>query len=114
MNSANTTGAAPAATTTTGLGFSGWVLPIALFSIPLGLAGLGGAWAAASQLLGAPDVPAELAYAASSVVWAAFTVFYAVGTIRHDSGRFRVDLRHPLFGPLTAYLPLISILLVAH
>jgi len=89
-------------------------LPIALFSIPLGLAGLGGAWEAAAQLLGAFAAPADLAYAASTVVWATFTGIYVVRAIRHDSGRFKVDLRHPLFGPLTAYIPVIAILLVAH
>lgn len=89
-------------------------MPIALFSIPLGLAGLGGAWEASAQLLGASAAPTDLAYAASTVVWAMFTGIYVVSAIRHDSGRFKVDLRHPLFGPLTAYIPVIAILLVAH
>ncbi|TDD29326.1 TDT family transporter [Kribbella turkmenica] len=93
--------------------FSGSVLPIALFSIPLGLAGLGGAWEAAGRHLGAPAAPADLAYAASAVVWATFTGMYVVGAIRNDSGGFKVDLRHPLFGPLTAYVPVIAILLIA-
>lgn len=89
-------------------------LPIALFSIPLGLAGLGGAWAAATDLLGASEVPADVAYAASAIVWVVFTGAYVIGTIRSDLGGFRADLRHPLFGPLTAYVPVIAILLVAH
>lgn len=101
---------APAATA----GVGGRVLPIALFSIPLGLAGLGGAWVAASKFLGASDVPADLAYAASTVVWAVFTGTYVLGVVRHDMTRFHVDLRHPLFGPLTAYIPVIAILLIAH
>ncbi len=92
----------------------GLALPIALFSIPLGLAGLGGAWVAAAHLLGALEAPAELAYAASAVVWMTFTGIYMAGAIRNDSGRFTVDLRHPLFGPLTAYIPVIAILLIAH
>lgn len=93
------------ATTAKTAAVSGWALPIALFSIPLGLAGLGGAWQAAAQLLGAPDVPAALAYAASAAVCAMFTVVHVDGGIRHDSGRFHRDLRHPLFGSLTAYIP---------
>ncbi|MFG1817655.1 hypothetical protein ACGFIF_28120 [Kribbella sp. NPDC049174] len=109
--SSTSTAAAP---TVEKAGSSGLALPIALFSIPLGLAGLGGAWVAAAELLGASAAPAELAYAASAVVWAAFTGIYVVGAIRRDSGRFKVDLRHPLFGPLTAYIPVIAILLVAH
>lgn len=38
-----------------------WSLPITVFSVPLGLAGLGGSWVAASQLLGASEVPAGVA-----------------------------------------------------
>lgn len=93
---------------------SGSALPIALFSIPLGLAGLGGVWEAAARCLGVTSAPADLAYAASAVVWATFTGMYVVGAIRRDSGGFSVDLRHPLFGPFTAYIPVIAILLIAH
>jgi tellurite resistance protein len=114
MSMTNLTSAGTAATTAKNTGFSGWALPISLFSIPLGLAGLGGAWAAAAQLLGASDVPAGLAYAASAIVWAVFTVIYVVGTIRQESGGFDLDLRHPLLGPLTAYIPVIALLLIAH
>ncbi|MFI7067577.1 hypothetical protein ACIBL3_41735 [Kribbella sp. NPDC050124] len=89
-------------------------LPIALFSIPLGLAGLGGEWNAARRLLGASAVPAAVAYAAAAAVWAAFTITYVVGAIRQRPGRLGVDLRHPLFGPLTAYIPVIAILLTAY
>jgi tellurite resistance protein len=37
-----------------------------------------------------------------------------VATARHQTASFRLDLRHPLLGPLTAYIPVIAILLVAH
>ena len=114
MSTANMTPAGTAATTAKNTGFSGWALPISLFSIPLGLAGLGGAWAAADQLLGASDVPAGLGYAASTIVWAVFTVVYIVGTICQESGSFQVDLLHPLLGPLTADIPVIALLLIAH
>lgn len=90
-----------------------WALPISLFSIPLGLAGLGGAWTAATNLLGAPSWPATVSFAAATAVFVAFTVTYVTGTFRPGGG-FHVDLRHPLLGPLTAYLPVISILLIAH
>ena len=89
-------------------------LPISLFSIPLGLAGLGGAWTAAEDLLGASDIPATAAYALATAVWIAFTLAYVVGTVTGESGTFRMDLRHPLLGPLTAYIPVIAILLIAH
>jgi tellurite resistance protein len=114
MSSTNMTSVAPVATTARRVGFSGWSLPIALFSIPLGIAGVGGTWSAAAELLGASRLPADVAFAVAALVWAAFTVVYVVGAIRHDSGRFGVDLRHPLFGPLTAYIPAVAILPVAH
>jgi tellurite resistance protein len=91
-----------------------WALPITLFSIPLGLAGLAGAWAAATQLLDAPRAPYEVVYAAATVIWFVFTVVYVVGTIRKDSSSFGLDLRHPLLGPLTAYIPVIALLLIGN
>ncbi|MFI6096023.1 hypothetical protein ACIA8G_10745 [Lentzea sp. NPDC051213] len=101
-------------TTTLAIKAPSWALPISLFSIPLGLAGLGGAWTAAARLLGAPPWPAEIAFGASTLVFAAFTLTYLAGTVRPGTGGFRLDLRHPLLGPLTAYLPVIAILLIAH
>lgn len=91
-----------------------WALPISLFSIPLGLAGLGGAWTAAAGLLGAPTWPSSVAFGAATLVFAAFTLSYLTGTFRPGTGGFHLDLRHPLLGPLTAYLPVIAILLLAH
>jgi tellurite resistance protein len=102
------------ATTAKKAGSSGWSLPISLFSIPLGIAGLGGAWTAAAQALDVSDLPAQLAYAVAAVIFVAFTLVYVVGTIRHESGSFHLDLRHPLTGPLTAYLPVVAILLIAN
>jgi tellurite resistance protein len=74
MSAATTMSVGTAATLTKRPGFRGWTIPISLFSIPLGLAGLGRAWAAATRVLGASDVPACIAYAASTFVWAGFTV----------------------------------------
>ncbi|WP_213065560.1 hypothetical protein, partial [Acinetobacter baumannii] len=88
--------------------------PIPLFSIPLGLAGLGGAWSAASELLDASDVPADVAWGSAAVLWVVFTAAYVVSTAWHRSATFRLDIRHPLLGPLPAYIPVIAILLVAH
>ena len=92
---------------------SSWTLPVGHFSIPLGLAGLGGTWAAASEHLGTSTVPASLAYGAASVVWAVFTVIYVVRTLGSADTGFRAELRHPLAGPLTAYIPVTAILLIA-
>ena len=57
---------------------------------------------------------ADVAYAAATVVYVVFTTVYVVGTPRHERGGFHLHVRHPLFGPLTAYVPVIAILLVAH
>ena len=114
MSTTRITPAAPATTVPQSAAPARRAMPVALFSIPLGLAGLGGAWSAASQLLGASEVPADVAYAAATVVYVVFTAVYVVGTLRHEGGGFHLHLRHPLFGPLTAYVPVIAILLVAH
>jgi tellurite resistance protein len=101
-------------TTTLTVRAPSWALPISLFSIPLGLAGLGGGWTAAAQLLGAPAWPASVAFGAATLVFAAFTLTYLARTFSPGTGGFHIDLRHPLLGPLTAYLPVIAILLIAH
>lgn len=99
--------------TTTLVKAPSWALPISLFSVPLGLAGLGGAWTAAAGLLGAPAWPAAVAFGAATLVFAVFTLTYLAGTFRPGAG-FHLDLRHPLLGPLTAYLPVIAVLLISH
>lgn len=65
------------------------------------------------QLLGASDVPAEDAYAAAGALWVAFTALYLVRTVGHGGAGVHEQLRHPLTGPLTAYIPVIAIWLVA-
>ncbi|WP_162237835.1 MULTISPECIES: TDT family transporter [unclassified Microbacterium] len=88
-------------------------LPLNLFAIPLGLAGLGGAWSAASTQLGASPIPAEVSFAIATLIWAGFTVVYLTGGLRRIAS-FTADLRHPLTGPFTAYIPVVAILLIAH
>ncbi|MEU4197174.1 hypothetical protein AB0E69_35100 [Kribbella sp. NPDC026611] len=39
---------------------------------------------------------------------------YVVGTINNKAGSFRLDLRHPLLGPLTAYIPVVALLLISN
>ena len=92
---------------------STWRVPIGAFSIPLGLAGLGGAWAAAAQLLHASSVPATVAYGVSTATWVFFTLVYLAG-LRSGTDAFRAQLQHPLTGPLTAYVPVTAILLLSH
>jgi tellurite resistance protein len=88
-------------------------LVLALYAIPLGLAGLGSGWAAADSLLHAPSWPDELLYGLSGALWLTFTVLYLWQGI-WDGGSFSGDLRHPATGPFTSFIPLVGILLSAH
>jgi tellurite resistance protein len=88
-------------------------LPLNYFGIPLGLAGLGGAWTAAQQYLGAADWPAGILYAVAGLLWLVFTLVYVIGTVR-SRGSFRADVHHPLSGPLSAFVPVVAILLIVH
>ncbi|MEF2976308.1 TDT family transporter [Subtercola sp. YIM 133946] len=88
-------------------------LGLNLFAIPLGLAGLGGAWSAAETLIGAPGWPVEVFFAVSALIWAAFSLIYiAQGAV--SRGRFRADLTHPGIGPFASYIPVVGIVLATH
>ncbi|GGF37428.1 TDT family transporter [Subtercola lobariae] len=88
-------------------------LGLNLFAIPLGLSGLGAAWAAAGTLLGAPDWPAQVLFAVATVIWAVFSVIYiTLGAF--SRGTFRADLTHPGSGPFASYIPVVGIVLATH
>ncbi|GAA3316197.1 TDT family transporter [Arthrobacter ramosus] len=89
------------------------MLPLSVFGIPLGLAGLGAGWSAARVTLGAPAWPAEVLYGAASAIWLIFTVVYVLRGLRRK-GAFGADLRHPMAGPFASFIPLVGILLSAH
>jgi tellurite resistance protein len=88
-------------------------IPLSLFAIPLGLAGLGAVWSQASTLLSAAAWPSEMLYSMSAILWLAFTASYALHSARH-TGSLRRDLRHPQTSHLSAYVPVVGLLLVAH
>ncbi len=87
--------------------------PLTYFAIPLGLAGLGGAWLGAHQHLGAPAWPAEILYALSSAAWLTFTGVYVARGFR-PLASFQDDLRDSSTGPMTAFIPAVAILLSSH
>lgn len=89
------------------------MLPLGLFGIPLGLAGLGSAWSAARTGLGAPGWPEEVLFGASSALWLTLTLIYLKRGWRRK-GAFHADLRHPGGGPFASLIPLVGILLAAH
>ncbi|MFI5728745.1 hypothetical protein ACIA49_01415 [Kribbella sp. NPDC051587] len=88
-------------------------MTLTLFGMPLGLAGLGGAWSAATSLVHAPAWPAEIFYGASDALWLTFVITYLRGGCR-TRGAFSDDLRHPMSGPFASVIPLVAVLLSAH
>lgn len=89
------------------------MLPLGLFGIPLGLAGLGSAWSAARTGLGATPWPEEVLFGAGGALWLAFTAIYLKRGWRRK-GAFQADLKHPGGGPFASLIPLVGILLAAH
>lgn len=89
------------------------MVPLGLFGIPLGLAGLGAVWSAGRAGLGVPVWPEELIFAASSAIWLALTATYLKRGWRRK-GAFHADLKHPGGGPFASLIPLVGILLAAH
>jgi len=83
------------------------------FGVPLGLAGLGGAWSAARSSLESPQWPEETLYGAATALWLALTVLYVVRGLRRK-GTFRSDLKHEVAGPFASFIPLVGILLSSH
>jgi tellurite resistance protein len=104
-----TTPASPAADPAPSSG----IHPLNLFAIPLGLAGLGGAWSAAQTALGAPSWPEEFLFTASTLLWLVLSVLYCYRRIR-SAGSFRDDLKHPAAGPSASFIPLVGILISVH
>src|SRR6476661_6702323 len=83
------------------------------FGVPLGLAGLGGAWSAARGTLGSPLWPEENLYGAATALWLIMTAVYVFRGLRRK-GTFRADLRHEVAGPFASFIPLVGILLSSH
>ena len=83
------------------------------FGVPLGLAGLGGAWSAARGTLGSPVWPEETLYGTATALWLVLTVTYVFRGLRRK-GTFRSDLKHEVAGPFASFIPLIGILLSSH
>ncbi|WP_279433174.1 TDT family transporter [Curtobacterium sp. PhB136] len=86
-------------------------MPLGWFAMPLGLAGVGSLWTAAGLGSGG-QVASEVSTALAGVLWLAFTVNYLVVGLRQ---RFLHRAhKHPIQGPLIAYVPVIGLLLGIH
>lgn len=86
---------------------------ITLFAVPLGLAGLGGVWVEAQTVVDAPKWVGDATYAAAAAVWLVLTVIYLTGGPRH-TGTLGADLGNPVTAPLTAYPPVVGLLMTPH
>ncbi len=80
-----------------------------LFAIPFGLCGLAQCWSLAAAEDAAPAWPADVLYALGAVVWAGLLVAYVRNTVA--AGRLRTELADPTFGPFTALVVIVPMLL---
>ncbi|AYG04045.1 TDT family transporter [Gryllotalpicola protaetiae] len=83
------------------------------FGVPLGVAGLAGAWTAAQGALNASAWVPDGLWTIAGLLWLIFGALY-IGRRLRTPGWFRADLHHPVLGPFAAYLPLIAVLLMTH
>jgi tellurite resistance protein len=81
--------------------------------IPLGIAGLGGVWQALRTTAAASAWPAEVLFGLSTAIWISLSAAYVIMRLR-GSGSFTADRVHPVYGPYTAYIPVIGILDSSH
>lgn len=87
-------------------------ISLSWYAMPLGLAGLGGAWTAAP--LGPTAAWFGDAFTAlAGMIWLTFTVLYIWSGTR-TRGTFRAERTHATRGPLSAYIPVVALLLVIH
>lgn len=88
-------------------------IPLGTLGIPLGLAGLAGAWGAISEYLGVPGAISEVVWIAAAVSWIWLIIAHTVRGARSNE-RLIDQLRHPAQGPLAALVPVVGMLLGAH
>ena len=77
-------------------------VPPTLFTVALGLAGLGQVWHAAEPVLGAPTAVSDAIFALAAAVWLALVAAYAAQGWR----QLAADLRDPVLG---AFVPAAAI-----
>jgi tellurite resistance protein len=85
-------------------------IPASLFSVVLGLSGLGQAWRVAIRLWRLPSLAAELILLLAGLVWFGLLVAYLVHTVRQPE-RARHEFRHPVAGSTPALLGISTLLI---
>jgi tellurite resistance protein len=82
-----------------------------LFAVPFGLAGLAQAWSAVTQLAGASDWPGNVLWIVAAVTWLIILAAYLTNVAAQR--RCKTELSDPTFGPFTALISIVPMLLGA-
>jgi len=82
-----------------------------LFAVAFGLAGLAQAWSAATQLAGSSDWPGNVLWIVAALTWLVTLVGYVANVAAQR--RWKTELSDPTFGPFTALIVIIPMLLGA-
>ncbi|WP_405575125.1 hypothetical protein OG317_35130 [Streptomyces sp. NBC_01167] len=109
----HTVNAGPGAMSSTAQSSAKRLVSLPHFAIPLGFAGLGGAWTVAAVTLGAPEWIDGIFYAIGAVLWLLFSTVY-IGERLRNTREFRDDRESAVSGAGAAFLPVVGILLLAH
>ncbi len=80
-----------------------------LFAVAFGLAGLAQAWSTATQLAGASDWPGNVLWIVAAVTWLVTLAAYLTNVAAQR--RWRTELSDPTFGPFTALIVIVPMLL---
>jgi tellurite resistance protein len=86
-------------------------LPANLFAVAFGVAGLAQAWSAATQLAGASDWPGNVLWIVAAVIWLVTLAAYLANVTAQR--RWKTELSDPTFGPFTALIFIVPMLLGA-
>jgi len=82
-----------------------------LFAVAFGLAGLAQAWSAVTQLAGSSDWPANVLWIVAAAAWLVTLAGYVTNVAAQR--RWKTELSDPTFGPFTALIVIVPMLLGA-
>src|ERR1700735_438331 len=82
-----------------------------LFAVSFGVAGLAQAWSAATQLAGASDWAGNVLWIVAAVTWLITVAAYLANVAAQR--RWKTELSDPTFGPFTALIVIVPMLLGA-
>jgi tellurite resistance protein len=82
-----------------------------LFAVAFGVAGLAQAWSAVTQLASASDWPGNVLWIIAAVIWLITLAAYVASVAAQ--GRWKSELSDPTFGPFTALIVIVPMLLGA-